>query len=82
MDVAKDVEIGELDTVVDVIDTEDAKSTAVLHVDPNEDVQYKKEKFMALYQARTVLSKVGTMQERSICKRQLERMKKYGIGSV
>lgn len=45
-------------------------------------VDFKREKYMALYQARHVLSNHGTMQERSICKRQLERMKKLGIESI
>lgn len=43
---------------------------------------YKKEKFIALFQARTILSKHGTMKERQICGAQLKRMKKLGIKSL
>lgn len=43
---------------------------------------YKKEKFIALYQARTILAKHGIMQERQICSKQLKRMKKLGAKAV
>lgn len=43
---------------------------------------YKQEKYMALYQARTILSKSGTMEERRICSKLLKKMKKEGIKSV
>lgn len=42
----------------------------------------KKKKYVALFQARSILAKIGTMQERSIAKKQLKRMKKLGIKSV
>ena len=42
----------------------------------------KKKKFIALFQARTVLSKIGNMAERRMSKTQLKRMKKLGINSV
>ena len=61
-------------------------STATMYVDPNEAtgtvLDYKKDKFKALFQARYVLAKHGTMEERRICKKQLDRMKKLGIHSV
>ena len=43
---------------------------------------YKKEKYIALFQARTILSKHGTMSERQSASKQLKRMKKLGIKSV
>jgi hypothetical protein len=43
---------------------------------------YKKEKFIALFQARKILSKHGTMEERRICSKQLLRMKKLGAKAV
>jgi len=43
---------------------------------------YKVDKFKALYQCRAILSKHGTMKEREVCKRQLERMKKLGLGAL
>lgn len=46
------------------------------------DKPYKHQKFVALYKARTILSQAGTMQERSIVKKQLARMKKLGLESV
>ena len=48
----------------------------------NEKKDFKKKKFLALFQARTVLSKIGTMAERATSKKQLKRMKKLGIKSV
>jgi len=41
---------------------------------------YKREKYVALYQARTILAKAGTMEERRVCNIQLKRMKKLGRG--
>lgn len=38
----------------------------------------KKKKFVALYQARTVLSHIGTMAERRMARTQLKRMKNLG----
>lgn len=43
---------------------------------------YKKEKYIALYQARTILSRHGTMEERRVCSKQLKRMKKLGKEAV
>jgi hypothetical protein len=37
---------------------------------------YAKKKFIALYQARTILSKIGTMPERRLCAKQLKLMKR------
>jgi len=48
------------------------------NVDTLEDPEYKKKKYVALYQARTILSKAGTMAERRVCTAQLKRMKKLG----
>ena len=42
----------------------------------------KEQKYVALYKARTIISEIGTMQERSICKSQLKRMKKLGLSSL
>lgn len=42
----------------------------------------KKKKFLALFQARMILSKIGNMAERRMSKTQLKRMKKLGIKSV
>lgn len=60
--------------------------TSTVYLDPNEAkgsiLDYKKDKFKALFQARYILAKHGTMEERRICKNQLERMKKLGIRSV
>ncbi len=60
--------------------------TATMYIDPNEAtgsiLDYKKDKFKALFQARYILAKHGNMEERRICKRQLDRMKKLGIHSV
>ena len=41
--------------------------------DPRE---YAKEKIKVLYQARHVLSKLGTMPERQVVRKQLKKMKK------
>ena len=43
---------------------------------------FKVDKFKALYQARVVLTEIGTMEERRICRTQLKRMKELGIKSV
>jgi hypothetical protein len=42
----------------------------------------KEQKYVALYKARVILSKIGTMKERSICKSQLVRMQKLGLSSL
>ena len=42
----------------------------------------KKKKFVILFKARMVLSKIGTMQELSIARKQLKRMKRLGLKSV
>lgn len=44
--------------------------------------EFKRKKYKALYQARTIISKIGTMQERNICGRQLKRMQKLGIAAL
>ena len=46
----------------------------------NVEHDYKKEKYVALFQARTILSKAGTMAERRVCNTQLKKMKKLGKG--
>ncbi len=43
---------------------------------------YKKEKYIALFQARTILSKHGTVAERRMCSKLLKVMKRDGIKSV
>lgn len=42
----------------------------------------KKEKFVALYQARKILSMHGSMEERRVCSKKLKMMQKQGIKSV
>jgi hypothetical protein len=59
-----------------------AKKTVADMNDEAKTQDFRIDKFKALYQSRTVLSQIGTMQERAICKRQLERMKKLGINAV
>lgn len=63
---AGEVELGDGDTTNEVSEKRD----------------YKQEKYVALYQARTILSKSGTMEERRICSKLLKKMKKEGIKSV
>lgn len=46
------------------------------------ETDYKVEKYQALYSARAVLSEVGTMQERAICRIQLKRMRKLGLAAL
>ncbi len=46
--------------------------------DTEEQYDYKKKKYVSLFSARTVLTKIGTMEERRVCSRQLKRMKKKG----
>ena len=43
-----------------------------------EEYDYKKKKYVSLFTARTVLTKIGTMEERRVCSKQLKRMKKLG----
>jgi len=66
--------------------TEEAKASEEKSVqDMNSEANmtdYKRDKFKALYQSRTVLSEIGTMEERRICRVQLKRMKELGIKSV
>jgi hypothetical protein len=62
-------------------------NTGAVHVNPADmsgksPEDYKIDKFKALYQCRAILSKHGTMEERRVCGRQLDRMKKLGINSV
>lgn len=40
------------------------------------------QKYISLYRARTILSLIGTMEERRISKNQLKRMKKLGLNSI
>jgi len=51
----------------------ESKDTSVI---PNvsDPEYYKREKFIALYQARKILSKIGSMEERRVCGKQLKRM--------
>ena len=39
---------------------------------------YKAQKYKALYQARRVLSKIGSMEERRVCSKRLKMMLKKG----
>jgi len=41
--------------------------------------ELKKEKLISLYQARKVLSIIGTMEERKVAARNLKQMRKAGI---
>lgn len=56
----------------------DTKEGCKVSMDNEELLNYRKEKYIALFQSRTILSKIGTMKEREICKRQLEIMKRSG----
>jgi len=58
-------------------DAPDTSHPATVEV-PDVGNDYKREKYIALYQARTVLAKVGTMAERRVCSTQLKRMQKLG----
>jgi len=42
----------------------------------------KSKKFVALFKARTILSMIGTMEERVNAKRKLKDMKKRGLASI
>ena len=67
----KEVEIEKVHGISDSNENEDKSS-----------LDYKTDKFKALYQCRAILAKHGTMQERQICGIQLKRMKRLGIGFV
>ena len=43
---------------------------------------HKKKKYIALFQARTILSQIGTMPERNIVRKQLKIMKKKGLKAI
>lgn len=58
------------------VDEPDSAETDIIVEDT---VDYKKDKYVALFQARTILAKAGTMAERRVCNAQLKRMKKLGI---
>lgn len=64
---------------IDQLELDEAAEMSQKEIEPKD---YKKEKYIALYQARTILAKHGTMPERRMCKKQLDRMKKLGIKSV
>jgi len=61
--------------------TMDMTDTSFTH-EPEEEQDYKTKKHLALYEARTVLSMIGTMEERRTSRKQLKRMCKLGIGAV
>jgi len=46
------------------------------------DKSEKEQKFVALFKARTIISHIGTMEERRIALKQLKRMKDLGLQSV
>lgn len=46
------------------------------------DKSEKEQKFVALFKARTIISHIGTMEERRISLKQLKIMKDLGLGSV
>ena len=46
------------------------------------DEDYKKQKYVTLFKSRTILAKIGTMEERRVCGKLLKRMKKEGIESI
>ncbi len=56
--------------------TPDEKFEAKVGDDP------KRKKYVALFQARTILSKIGTMAERQTSRKQLKRMIKLGLKSI
>ncbi len=42
----------------------------------------KKFKFVTLYKARLIVSKLGTMKEREIARKQLKIMRKKGLSAI
>jgi hypothetical protein len=61
----------------------DIKDESLVNLrDEVEENDIKRKKYISLYQARTILSKIGTMEERRISNRQLKRMRKLGIKSI
>lgn len=44
--------------------------------------EYKEQKFVALFKARSILAQSGTMAERKFSRAQLKRMKKLKLDSV
>ena len=46
------------------------------------DKSEREQKFVALFKARTIISHIGTMEERRIALKQLKRMKDLGLQSV
>jgi hypothetical protein len=43
---------------------------------------YKEQKYIALYKARYLLQKIGSMQERIICGKKLKTMKVKGLKTI
>ena len=43
---------------------------------------HKEKKFVALFKARTIISMIGTMEERIAAKHKLKDMKKRGLASI
>lgn len=50
--------------------------------DEHKEKSYAEQKFIALYKARYLLARMGTMQERSICQKKLKQMKSKGLSVV
>lgn len=67
---------------VDELQNADTIDTSTVRVDEKSTHDYKVDKFKALYQCRLILSKHGTMKEREVCKAQLKRMQKLGLGAI
>lgn len=80
--------LNELDNIeAEVVDKlQDASAidntTVNNNVNEKSTYDYKVDKFKALYQCRAILAKHGTMKEREVCKAQLKRMQKLGLGAL
>ena len=46
------------------------------------DLPYKNQKYLALFKARSILLKVGTVKERMLVAKELKRMKLKGLDSL
>ena len=67
---------------VDELQNADTIDTSTVIVDEKSTHDYKVDKFKALYKCRAILAKHGTMKEREVCKAQLKRMQKLGLGAI
>lgn len=54
----------------------------IVHEEVSSGFELKREKFVALYKARSVLLAIGTVAEKMSAAKALKRMKKLGIESL